>query len=117
MDVQSRYWVELAAAWADGPRHTLLVAYERLVSAPGAQLRRMLRFLGVVPAPGRLRCTLRHAEGAFHNGQHPVVPDETVFDAAARRLVWSRVRLLDDLLASRGYDRLPVEKYAFYGTV
>ena len=111
---KSRRWFEVADEWADGPRHTLLVPYERLVAAPAAQLRRMLRFLGVTPAPKRLRCTLRHKEGVFHNRQHPVVPDGEVFDAAMRRLVWSRIRLLDDTLASRGYRRLPLESYAFY---
>ena len=100
--------------WTDGPRHTLLVPYERLVAEPAVQLGRMLRFLGVRPAQERLRCTLRNLEGVFHNKQHPVVPSEEVYDAAIRRLVWSRIRLLDDSLAGRGYERLPLESYSFY---
>ncbi|XP_043239036.1 uncharacterized protein LOC122390315 [Amphibalanus amphitrite] len=88
VDTQSHYWAELAAAWAEAPQHTLLVSYERLAAAPAAQLRRMLHFLGVEPSAERLRCTLRHAEGAFHNGAHPVVPDDKVFDVSMRRLVW-----------------------------
>lgn len=114
VDDQSRYWFELTDEWADGPRHTLLVSYERLVAETAGELRRMLRFLGVTPVPERLSCTMRHTEGLFHNKQHPVVPNAEVFDAALRRRVWSRIRLLDDTLASRGYQRLPLSSYAFY---
>ncbi|XP_043188900.1 WSC domain-containing protein 1-like [Amphibalanus amphitrite] len=111
---KSRLWFILADEWAEGPRHTLLVSYERLVAEPAVQLRRMLHFLGVTPAPERLGCTLRHKEGAFRNTEHPVLPSEDVYDADLRRMVWERIRLLDDTLASRGYQRLPLQSYAFY---
>ena len=114
VEVQSLYWFELADEWAVGPRHTLLVPYERLVSDPAAELRRMLSFLGVTLTPERLSCTLRHVEGAFHSKRHPVVPSGEVFDAATRRLVWWRIRQLDETLTSRGYQPLPLESYAFY---
>ncbi|XP_043212384.1 uncharacterized protein LOC122376551 [Amphibalanus amphitrite] len=114
VEQQSQYWLELADEWAEGPRHTLLVPFERLVAEPAVQLRRILRFLGVTPAPERLGCALRHKEGAFRNTEHPVLPREEVYDADMRRMVWSRIRLLDDTLSSRGYRQLPLQLYSFY---
>ena len=114
VEVESFYWFVMADEWAESPQQTLLVPYERLVANTESELRRMLSFLGVTPTPERLRCTLRHLEGAFINKQHPVVPNEETFDAATRRLIWCKIRRLDDMLASRGYQRLPVESYAFY---
>ena len=115
MDNQSQLWLDLAADWIEAPQDTLVVSYERLVEDPGAQLARMLEFLGVTTSQERWACVLRHAAGAFQNKKHPVVPDETVFDGRLRRLVWGRIRELDGLLVERGYQGLPLEKYAFYG--
>jgi len=115
VDNQSLLWLDLATDWIEAPQDTLVVSYERLVENPGAQLARMLEFLGVTVSQRRWACVLRHAAGPFQNKKHPVVPDETVYDDSLRRLVWGRIRELDDMLVERGYQGLPLEKYAFYG--
>lgn len=108
-------WQSLIESWATSPKDTLLVAYEELRSHPEEQLKKMLKFLRVTPTEGRLRCVLRHLEGNFHNKEHPVVPDKTVFDEETRLVVWDIISSVDGMLRERGYDGLPLATYSFVG--
>ncbi|XP_068220450.1 sialate:O-sulfotransferase 1-like [Palaemon carinicauda] len=96
-------WTKIASDRLEYSKKLLIVPYEYLLEDPIAQVRRILKFLGVPEDRGRLECLSRHTQGPALGLQRKVDP----FTPDLKELMAERVREIQRLLKSRNMDRLP----------
>jgi hypothetical protein len=108
-------WRDLAADWLVASPHLLVLHYEHLLEDWQREVRRAVAFLGLEPDEERLDCMRGRTFEAFLR-RRPAVAGSPYSSTTAAR-VQAAVGEVQELLAARGQEPLPLHLYSAWATV
>lgn len=112
-------WKELAATWINYTKgqEAIVLHFEKIRLNPHHDISRLLDYLGIAVDEQRIGCVLNHIDGPFRrpqSSQQMLFNTRDPFSEKLHKILDAVINDLDQMLAKRGWERIPTQLYKFY---